>query len=305
MAKSQKKNKIDQYIDLLHRLDEKTVIITGANSGIGFEIARIALLKGANVIMACRSISRAETAREQLINETGSDNIAIEQYDQSNIQSIHSFSKIINDKYFNFHALILNAGTFLAEKEVDEYHISNVYKTNFLGAYVLLNDLQDFLRNSEEEKRIIIQGSVASFAHKYKNKDKFIYGEEKPFKQYCLSKLCISNLFVYHRDRNSNSFVKYLLCEPGAAPTNLFRSFKKWVKNITVSFLKGFCASTREGSLSACKLMCDVVSNGDYYHPRGLFTTKGLPTRGKFPKRFINENIINDGEETLKNYERR
>ena len=303
MAKTRKKNKIERYIDALHRIDDKLVVITGANSGIGFEIAKVALIKGAKVVMACRNLERAESAKERLIKETGIDLIIIEQYDQSDICSIHTFTNTIKDKYANFHALVLNAGIFMPEKEVDEFHISNVYRTNYIGAQILLNDLQDLLNDSTEEKRIIIQGSVASFVHKYRNKDNFVYGEDKPFKQYCLSKLCISNLHIHQRDNDTNPYIKYLLCEPGAAPTNLFRNTKMWFKNLSVVFLSLFCCSPLEGSLSACKLMCDVVSNGDYYHPRGLFATKGLPKRYCFPVKFINQNIIKDSEEIIKIYE--
>ena len=298
-----KKNRIEKYIDALHRLDNKTVIITGANSGIGFEIAKTALNKGAKVVMACRNAQRAEKAKEDLISQTGSNNIAIELYDQSDNKSVHSFANTIKEKYSDFHALILNAGIFMPNEIVDEFHISTVYRTNFLGAQLLLIDLKDFLKETSSEKRIIIQGSLASFPYKYKNKDKLIYGEFKPFKQYCLSKLCISNLYTYYRDNNDNPYLKYLLCEPGAASTNLFRDFKKWFKSITYIFLKVFCSTAIEGSLSACKLMCDVVANGDYYRPRGFNSMKGLPKRALFPKKFINPNIISDGEELIKMYE--
>ncbi len=306
MAKQKKKkNKLDRYIDSLNRIENKTVIITGANSGLGFEIAKTALIKGAKVVMACRNLERAESARNKLIKLTEIDNVVIELYDQSDIESIHKFSNIIKEKYQDFYALILNAGIFLPEKIVDEYHVSNVYKTNFIGAMILLEDLRDLLNESELEKRIIFQGSVAYIAHKYKNKDKFIYGEDRPMKQYCLSKLCVSNLYTYSRDNNDNQNIKYLLCEPGVAYTNLFRNFKKWFKKISFPFLKYCCASASEGSLSACKLMCDDVSNGDYYHPRGLFTAKGLPKQGKFPNKYVNNSIILDGEEIVKLYEKK
>ena len=302
MAKNKKKNKIDKYIDALHQLDNKTVIITGANSGLGFETARVALLKGAKVVMACRSLERAEKAKEELIQETGSNNIAIEEYDQQHASSILKFTKTIKEKYSDFYALVLNAGIFLPNEVVDEFHISSVYRTNFIGSLILLKELNSFLETSNQERRIVFQGSVASFISKYNN-NKFIYGENKPLKQYNLSKLCITNLYAHYRDSNKNPYVKFLLCEPGVAFTNLFRNFKKWFKRIAFPFLKCFGASAREGSLSACKLICDVTANGDYYRPRGLFTAKGLPKKSELPLKYINKQIIIDGEEIAKIYE--
>lgn len=140
MAKKKKKTKVDRYVDALHRIDNKTVIVTGANSGLGFEIARIALLKGAKVIMACRSIERAQSAKDDLIKETGLDNIVIEQYDQHDGKSIVAFSQTIKEKYSDFYALILNAGILMPTEIVDEFHVSNVYRTNFIGSLILLKN---------------------------------------------------------------------------------------------------------------------------------------------------------------------
>lgn len=303
MKNKTKKNKVERYIDSLHDISNKIVIITGANSGLGYEMSRVALLKGAHLVMACRSLERAEKAKKQLIEETGNENVDIEIYDQSKVQSIHSFSKLIKEKYSNFYALVLNAGIFLPKEVVDEYHISNVYRTNFIGANILLSDLQSFLRTAENEKRIVIQGSMASFFHKYKKKDKFIYGEDTPFKQYCLSKLCCSNLFIHYRDLNENVNVKYLLCEPGIATTNLFNGFKKWFKNLAFFFLKYLSNDARVGSLSGCKLICDLAANGDYYKPRHLFSSKGLPKKSKYPEKYIFKNIMIDAEEIISTYE--
>ena len=303
MAKKKKKSKIDAYIDALHRLDNKTVIITGANSGIGFEIARTALLKGARVVMACRDNLRAIFAKEKLIQETGLDNIIIEKYDQSDIESIHHLANIIIKDYSDFYALVLNAGIFLPEQVVDEYHISNVYKTNYLGPMILLSDLKTYLDESDIERRVIFQSSLGAYYCKYKNKDRLIYGEDKPMRQYCLSKLGVTNLFAYYRDNNQNPNIKFLLCEPGVAFTNLFRNFKKWFKKIAYPFLRNCCSSPKEGSLSACKELCDVMANGNYYRPRCFLSTRGLPKLRNLPNKLIKEDIIKDGIETIKNYE--
>lgn len=303
MAKKMKKNKTDRYLDSLPDINGKLVIITGANSGLGFEIAKTALIKGAKIVMACRNQQRAEQAKEKLIKETGSELIDICLYDQSDSKSVHNFAEIIQNKYKDYYALVLNAGIFLPKEIVDKFHVSTVYRTNFLGAYELLESLKGFLECAKEEKRIIIQGSVASFFYKYKNKDKFIFGNDRPFKQYSLSKLCCSNLYIYHRNNNNNPYVKYLLCEPGVAATELFKTFPKWFNKIAIGFMKIFTNDAKKGSLSACKLLCDINANGDYYRPGGLFTASGLPKKGQYPTKFIFENIISDASEIAKQYE--
>ena len=298
-----KKKKIDRFIDSLESIDNKLVIITGSNSGIGFEIARIALLKGARVVMACRNLDRANAAKEKLINLTNSDKITIEQYDQSNISSVKNFAKSILNKYSDFYALVLNAGIFPRTTEVDEYHVSLTYKTNFLGECYLLKELEDYLSKTKEEKRIIIQGSVASFVYKYKNSNRFLYGEENARKSYSLSKLCCSNLYVHLKDNSKNKSVKYLLCEPGASSTNLFNGYHKWFKFIVQSWLRLFANTVEMSSLTACQLLTEPANNGDYYRPKGFASLKGLPKKIIYPEKWVFPAIIEDAKEVMKNYE--
>ena len=303
MSKKMKKNKIDKYINSLHDIKDKLVIITGANRGLGYETARIALLKGARVVLACRSLTRAEEAKKQLIEDTGNKNVVVESFDQSSLKSIHSFSLKIKEKYSDFYSLVLNAGFLPKQRDVDEYGIAAVYKTNFIGPMILMNDMIDFLNESDIERRIIMQGSMASFVFKYNNKDSFIYGKDKPMKLYSLSKLCISNLFIYYRDNNSNKNIKYLLCEPGIAATNLFGSVNKVFDSLAGLFFKVFGNTAKVGALSGCKLLCDTAANGDYYRPRHLRSAKGLPKKVKYPKKFIFKDIMIDGQEIVKMYE--
>lgn len=293
------KKKVNDYIDALHHIDNKLVIITGANSGLGFEIAKIALIKGARVVMACRNIEKANAAKIALISLTGNKNIEIEVFDQSDFASVKHFAKTIENKYNDFYSLVLNAGIMFPKEVVDKDNISTVYRTNFLGAFLLLKELDDLIRNSKSERRIIIQGSLASFAHKYKKSEKFINGTCSSKKQYCLSKLCCSNLYVYYRDNNKNVNVKYLLCEPGVAATNLFNNMTGWVKKVTYFLLYKFSNNSLVGSLNACKVMCDVAANGDYYRPGQLFTMRGLPKKGIFPSKFIFPKIIEDGNKMI------
>ena len=299
-----KKNKVKNYIKSLNSLDDKLIIVTGANSGLGYEISKVALLKGAKLVMACRNEKRALSAKEKLIEETHNSNIEIVLYDQSDFDSVRKFAKEIIKKYSNFFALVLNAGLFKTDENIDELHISKVYKTNYLGALLLLNELSSFLNTVKEEKRIIIQGSMASFFYKYRKEDKFIYGELSGWKQYSLSKLCCSNLYFHFKENNQNEFVKLLLCEPGVAATNLFSSFPKWLSKIALPLIRVFANDSEDGALSACKLMCDEVGNGDYYRPKNFFSSSGLPKKAIYPQKYVYPQIITKGLEIIDSYDK-
>ena len=110
-------------------------------------------------------------------------------------------------------------------------------------------------------------------------------------------------MYAYYKNCNFNPNVKYLLSEPGVAATGLFKTFKEWFRRLTVFALSIVTNDAREGSLSACKLMCDLAANGDYYKPKHFFSSTGLPKKSLYLKKHIFENIISDADEMLKQYQ--
>ena len=84
--------RIDKYIEKnIKDVTNKNIVITGANSGIGFESMMVLAKKGANVIMACRSLKRAQNAKEKVLKEYPNALIDIIEYDQSSFESIDNF----------------------------------------------------------------------------------------------------------------------------------------------------------------------------------------------------------------------
>nr|XP_021325851.1 uncharacterized protein LOC553712 isoform X1 [Danio rerio] len=95
------------------RLDEKTVIITGANTGIGKETARDLARRGARVIMACRDLEKAEAARRELMDNSANQNIVVKKLDLADTKSIKAFAELINKEEKQVNILINNAGIMM------------------------------------------------------------------------------------------------------------------------------------------------------------------------------------------------
>ncbi|XP_061777953.1 retinol dehydrogenase 12 isoform X2 [Nerophis ophidion] len=95
------------------RLDGQTVIITGANTGIGKETARDLAARGARIIMACRDLERAEEARLEILEDSGNDNVVIRKLDLSDSRSIRAFAELINKEEKQVNILINNAGIMM------------------------------------------------------------------------------------------------------------------------------------------------------------------------------------------------
>jgi NAD(P)-dependent dehydrogenase (short-subunit alcohol dehydrogenase family) len=96
-----------------NRLYDKIAIITGSNTGIGYETALDFAKRGARVIMACRDTKKAEKAAQNIINLTGNKNIEVEYLDLSDLETVRSFAKTIISKYDKLDLLVNNAGNFI------------------------------------------------------------------------------------------------------------------------------------------------------------------------------------------------
>ena len=91
-------------------MKNKTVIITGANKGIGKEAAKEIAKLGAKVYMACRSLDSANQAKDEIIKETGNPNVFVKHLDLASVDSIQKFAESFKQKERKLDVLINNAG---------------------------------------------------------------------------------------------------------------------------------------------------------------------------------------------------
>ncbi len=94
------------------RLDGKTVIITGANTGIGKETALDLAKRGARVILACRDVKKAIKAADEIREKSGNGNVIVEHLDLSSLESVKIFANRINEQEERIDVLVNNAGIF-------------------------------------------------------------------------------------------------------------------------------------------------------------------------------------------------
>ncbi len=88
----------------------KTVLITGANRGIGKETTRVLARMGATIVMACRNLTKANPVGEAIKRENGNGQIEVMQLDVASLNSIREFVVRFGGKYQKLNVLINNAG---------------------------------------------------------------------------------------------------------------------------------------------------------------------------------------------------
>lgn len=175
-------------------LHGKTVIVTGASTGIGKEIARNLAKRGARVILACRNFEKGITAANEILREIPEDcrgGIVVRHLDLASFSSIRDFTQEILETESHIHILVNNAGV-MAPKGTTEDGLDLVFGTNHLGPFLLTNLLLDRIKKSVPSKIITMSSHVHKMIPRMiwedLNLDEGAH-EYTPMKAYCQSKL--------------------------------------------------------------------------------------------------------------------
>ncbi|KAK5873406.1 hypothetical protein PBY51_018449 [Eleginops maclovinus] len=210
------------------RLDGKTVLITGANTGIGKETSRELAARGARVVMACRDLTRAESAAEEIRQETGNGNVVIRHLDLSSLYSVRQFTKEFLQTEDRLDVLINNAGVMMCPLWLTEDGFETQLAVNHLGHFLLTNQLLPMLKSSAPSRVVI----VSSIAHKGGQVDlddlSFSSRAYSPLQSYRQSKLCNVLFSRELSSRTRGSGVSSFCLHPGVIRTELGRHVEGW-----------------------------------------------------------------------------
>ena len=137
-------------------------IVTGANSGIGYETAKALAEKGAIVVMACRNLEKANTAKTNIENDVPNAKLDIIQLDLADLQSVAQFATRFKEKYDQLDLLINNAGIMIPPltKTKDGFEVQ--FGANHLGHFALTAHLLDVILATPKARVV----NVSSAAHR-------------------------------------------------------------------------------------------------------------------------------------------
>ena len=177
-----------------NNLKEKTILITGANSGIGKAAAIQLAGLGANVVMACRSMERGSRALDEVKSASSNPNVSLMQLDLSSQDSIRKFTDEFKKSHQRLDVLIHNAANFdlsMKKPVLTADGIETIFATNHVGPVLLTHLLMDLLKSSAPS-RILTVASKGLTMHPFLDIEfDNLNGERKfsPEHAYYLSKL--------------------------------------------------------------------------------------------------------------------
>ena len=191
--------KIDKWIEknFNANLENKTILITGANSGIGFEVAKYCALFKAKVIMAVRNIKRGENAKNKILELYPDANICLMQLDLASFDSIKKFTNEIIVNNIDIDVFYNNAGILNMPNQKTQDGFELVMGTNFIGTYFLNELLLEYFKSLNHEVKVILTSSIAMYFANIKYDDFFLEKKYKSFKIYANSKLAVTHYFLH------------------------------------------------------------------------------------------------------------
>lgn len=267
-------------------LTGKVIIVTGGNSGLGYESVKAFAEKGAEVVLASRSLERGNAAKKQMSNSNINGNVKVMQLDLMDFTSIRSFAETFQKDYKKLDVLLNNAGIMTTPYFLTKDGLEAQNGTNHFGHFLLTGLLMDKIKSTPGSRVV----NVSSNGHKWGKMDfdnpLFEGGKDyTPMKSYSRSKLAnllFTNKLQKQFEQNKLDSIA-VAAHPGGSNTNLGRHLedKFWFKMMTPLF-KLMTQDQAQGALPQIRASVDPsVKGGEYYGPGGWGELKGLPVKVK------------------------
>ncbi len=256
------------------RIDGKTCLVTGANSGLGFALAVDLARRGGHVIMACRR--QIPEAGEKVKALSGSDKVEMMYLDLSKVDTIHNFCNTLKAENRQIDICILNAGVALPKSRKTGSGLEELFLVNYLSNVILTGRLlkdgtipNDIIANNKgvSEARILFISSDSHQGSSYVDYNEFgkylEYGVSKGMEYYSYYKLVANTYFTeLSRRMNANNGIDvgiHVIC-PGPVNTNIVKE-APWVLR---KILRGIFFIIFKSPETAAKAVVYMAISKDY-----------------------------------------
>ncbi len=250
----------------------KCFIVTGANTGIGFEVSRVLASRGARVLLACRDKAKADRAITRIRQGIPEADLAFLPLDQADLENVRTAAETAM-KEPRIDVLINNAGVLSPLQQTKQGHELQ-FGVNYLGVFALTALLLPKLAETVGS-RVVLTGSLTHQNGKIDWNDLNATKSFEMMQRYADSKLAIL-LFLFELDRRlraAGSPVMAVGCHPGAAVTDVARHLG--LMRVLMPLLKPMLNSAAMGAWPALQAACGSVQAGGYYGPTRMGGRRG------------------------------
>jgi NAD(P)-dependent dehydrogenase (short-subunit alcohol dehydrogenase family) len=256
----------------------RLMLITGANSGIGLEAARLLAQRGAHVVLACRNVERGEHALRRIAGYAPDAQLELLHLDVSDLASVRRAVDVFRERHDHLDVLVNNAGVMGAPgRTADGFELQ--FGTNHLGHFALTGLLLPALLAGERPRVV----TVSSNTHRratilFDDPDNGI--SSNPWAAYGQSKLA-NLLFTFELQRRSAQAklpLTALAAHPGFATTGLFATGSALARRATRLAGAVVGQDAAHGALpTVAAAALAEARGGDYWGPSGRTQLRGLP----------------------------
>lgn len=268
-------------------LSGKTAIVTGSNTGIGYETALDLYKKGAKVYIACRNQEKAYQAIEKMKAEGGKGELIFEHLDLASLHAVKAFADIVLNAESRLDLLINNAGIMIPPQSKTEDGFEIQFGVNFVGHFALTGHLFNLLEATKGSRVV----TLSSNAHRGAKIDFDNFRLEKAYqnwREYGQSKLAdlIFALEFEKRLRKNGNQIISLAAHPGYSETDL----QKYMDKDMLASLDLMSAKEGAQPTLAASLREDA-KGGQYWGPDGYNEQKGIPALAKIDAAALDETL--------------
>ena len=262
-------------------LTGKVILVTGGNSGLGYETVKFFAGKGASVILASRSLERGEKAKVSILQDVPQGKIEVMALDLASLASVKTFSDQFLSSYDRLDVLMNNAGIMTTPYGKTADGLEQQQGVNHFGHFALTGHLFTLLAKTPGARIV----NTSSSGHRGGKMDfdnlLFEKGGYRPFRAYSRSKL-ENLLFTYELQRKVEAAgldIKVLAAHPGGSNTNLARHVEGnfWFR-LLMPILERWSQSAYDGALPQIRAAVESeAKGGSYYGPDGFMEMSGKP----------------------------
>ena len=255
----------------------RTAVITGANTGLGYETAAALAAKGAHVVLAVRNLDKGKGAADRITAANPGASVALQELDLTSLESIRTAADELRSNYPAIDLLINNAGVMFTPKSTTKDGFELQFGTNHLGHFALTGLLLDRVLAAPGSRVVTVSSVGHRFARRIRFDDLQWEREYSRVGAYGQSKLA-NLMFTYELQRRlSGTNTIAAAAHPGGSRTELTRNLPPLVGAAT-KLMEPLFQDADMGALPTLRAATDPdVLGGQYFGPDGFGEQRGYP----------------------------